>query len=85
MGEAVSPKVFLGMVGNALLRILALAVFGVAHWLLDLGSVYLVPENLKEGRLWLQDIAFSGFALVYAFMLWEMICIFAPWTKAKSS
>lgn len=85
MGEAVSSKVFLGMVGNALLRILTLAMFGVIHWLLDLGSFYLVPENLKEGRLWLPDIAFAAFALVYVFILWEMICIFAPWTKAKPS
>jgi hypothetical protein len=85
MAEEISAKEFLEAVGNALLRIIALALFGAIHWMLDKGSEFLVPENFKGAKPWLQDIAFAGFALVYGFILYDMVCIFAPWTKSKRS
>jgi hypothetical protein len=79
-----SPREFLLMSLNALLRLAALAAMGLAHFLLEKGSVYLVPENIPSAKLWLQDIAFAFFSLIYVYLLWDMVTVFIPRLRLRS-
>jgi hypothetical protein len=74
---------FLKKVGDALLRIAALGVMGVAHYALEKWLIYVIPENIQGAKPWLQDISFAAFILIYAFLLWDMVKIFVPRLQAK--
>lgn len=78
-----SPQEFLRKFGNALLRLAVLAVMGLVHFSLGKGLTYLAPENVPSARLWLQDIAFVFFALIYVYLLWDMVKVFIPYLQSK--
>ena len=83
MSDWESPKAFIVRTGNALLRIAAMALLGAAHWLLEQGVPYVLPENLQSGRLWVQDVSFCAFMCIYAYLLWDMIQVFVPAGKKQ--
>lgn len=83
MADEVPPLVFIKRVWNAILRIGAAILFGYIHLWMQRWFPYIVPENIKNGRLWLEDIAFVAFTLVLVFLLWDMVKIFAPSLNRK--
>ena len=79
-----SPRAFLSRVLDALLRIGALLVVGFAHWVLEQGLKLIIPVNLGHAALMLmEDISFGFFALIYVYLLWDMLKIFIPWLQPK--
>jgi hypothetical protein len=78
-----SPRAFLSRVGNALLRIIALAVVGAAHWALEKGLTYVIPENFKSEATLIEDVSFLFFLLIYLYLLWDMLKVFIPWLQSK--
>ena len=83
MSELESPKAFIQRCWDAMLRIVAIAIFGFLHWLMEMGIPYLLPENVKPMRLWLEDISFAVFSLVYVYLLWEILKLFIPWLNPR--
>ena len=78
-----SPKAFLVKAGNAALRVIVLIAMGAIHILLEKGMMYLIPDNMPWARLWLQDIAFAFFVLIYVYLLWDVLKVFVPLLQAK--
>ncbi len=78
-----SPRAFVSRVGDALLRTLALVIFGVVHWLLEKGIRFVVPSNLDRASILLEDVSFVFFALIYVYLLWDMLKVFIPWINVK--
>jgi hypothetical protein len=78
MSEQDSPKAFLRRAAEAFLRIVVMAIFGLAHWLLEKGIGLIIPENMKPTQLWIQDISFCAFIVIYGYLLWDMLAVFIP-------
>jgi hypothetical protein len=83
MSDWDSPRAFLLRAGNALLRLVVVAILGIAHWLLEEGILYVLPGNLNPCRLWVQDVFFCVFMLVYVYLLWDMVKVFIPRLQAE--
>jgi hypothetical protein len=82
-GREDSPKEFSVRVGNGLLRVAALLIMGGAHYLLEKSLIYIIPENMPWAKAWLQDISFVFFALIYVYLLWDMLKVFIPQLQPK--
>jgi hypothetical protein len=72
---------FLRRVGSGLLRLLALLLFIGAHWVVSRALVWSVPSNLGGGMVFVSDIVFGFFVLIYAYLGWEMLAVFVPWLR----
>jgi len=68
---------------SALLRLVFLALFGAAHWALTRGVRFVVPSNITPAYLWLEDISFAFFALIYVYLMWDFAKVFIPWIPAR--
>ena len=79
-----SPAVFVRRVGNALLRPLALGVFGLVHLLLKKGEIYLTPSNLAPEAVFVDDIVYVFFVLVDLYLLWDMLLVFIPGLRPRA-
>jgi hypothetical protein len=64
-------------------HILALALFGAVHFLLNIGVRYLVPSNMRGAAVWLEDMFFVAFSLVYLYVVIDMVLVFMPLLRAK--
>ena len=69
---------FLRKLWNALLRMAGLAVLIEGHrllaYLLEVGT----PVSLHKGSLFLQAVSYVVFALIYCYLLWDILTIFIP-------
>jgi hypothetical protein len=65
-------------VRSALSRVVALLIFLLAHKLLNVALEWTVPRNFTNGVLWLEDIAYAAFAVIYAALVIEMVVVFIP-------
>jgi predicted ABC-type exoprotein transport system permease subunit len=65
-------------VRSALSRVAALLIFLLAHKLLNVALEWTVPRNLANGVLWLEDIAYAAFSVIYAALVVEMVVVFIP-------
>lgn len=74
---------YLQMSVNALLRLAVLAVMGLVHFFLEKGLVFIIPGNMLQATLFLQDILFVFFLIVYVYLLLVMLEIFIPQFHAK--
>jgi hypothetical protein len=83
MSDLVPPKEFALRCWDAILRIIAIAIFGSLHWLLDKGLTYLLPENFRPAKVWIEDLAFVVFSLVDVYLLWEILKLFIPWLNPR--
>jgi len=77
-------KAFWLRVGDGLQRIVALAIFGVVHYALNMLVRLIVPSNIKGAALLLEDVFFVMFALVYGYILWDMAAAFMPFLKVST-
>jgi formate hydrogenlyase subunit 4 len=78
-----SPLPFILKVGNALLRIAALIVLFVAHWLLEKVMTFLFPAPYPPARILLEAISYIVFAFLYVYLLWDMVVVFVPRLRPK--
>jgi len=83
MADWESPKAFLARLGNAALRVAAMVLFICLHALIARALPLIVPENFKPALIWMQDVAFPFFALVYVYLLWDMVKVFVPKLNPK--
>jgi hypothetical protein len=78
MGNNESNAEFWARVWAALQRVIALALFVLAHWGLSLLFRLAAPPNLKRAFLLGEDILFVMFMIVYLYLAWGMIAAFMP-------
>jgi hypothetical protein len=78
-----SPYEFLVKCGAALLRIGALFVFGTAHFYILKAMRHLIPANMPWARLWMEDISYPFFAVIYVYLLFDMVKAFIPILQAR--
>jgi hypothetical protein len=65
-------------VRSALFRVVALFIFLLVHKLLNVALEWTVPRNFANGVIWLEDIAYAAFAVIYAALVVEMVVVFIP-------
>jgi hypothetical protein len=74
---------FTRRVGSSLLRLLALLVFIGLHHVANRALASTTPSNLVGYTVFLEDIVFVFFALIYAYLGWEMLAVFIPWLRRQ--
>jgi hypothetical protein len=77
------PSVFLAKVRDALLRAGALIVLDAAHWCIEKSLDYFNHFSYRPARTLLDAAGYGAFALVYVYLLWDMLKIFVPWLRPK--
>jgi hypothetical protein len=65
-------------VRSALSRVVAFLIFLLVHKLLNVALEWTVPKNFTNGVIWLEDIAYAAFAVIYAALVVEMVVVFVP-------
>lgn len=73
------PKVW-----EALKRLIALMIFLAAHFVLNKAFAFVVPINMTGALVLTQDVIFVIFLLVYAYLGWDMVCVFIPWLRREA-
>jgi len=77
------PLAFVKRVGDALLRIAAMVCFGIVHWAINKLIVFIVPYNMERADIWLEDISFIFFGIIYVYLLWDLLTVFIPRLKPR--
>lgn len=48
------------------------------HWAFSHAFKLIVPPNLEKGLLWIDDILFVFFSMIYVYLCWDMLIAFIP-------
>jgi hypothetical protein len=65
-------------VRSALSRVVAFLIFLAVHKLLNAALEWTVPKNFTNGVIWLEDITYAAFAVIYGALVVEMVVVFIP-------
>jgi hypothetical protein len=66
-------------VGLALLRLLALGVFMVAHYFVNKALLLVIPSNMTRFLEVAQAVIAIMFLFIYLYLAWDMVTVFMPW------
>ena len=68
---------------QALSRIFGLAVLILSHWGLGKLLELTTRKEFSPEVLFLDAVSFAVFAMVYCYLLWEILAVFIPKLKAR--
>jgi hypothetical protein len=69
---------FLKKLWSALLRLIALGIFGGVHWLLEKGLVAIIPLPWTPAKQWIEAVSFVVFVAIYVYLLFDALKVFIP-------
>jgi len=78
-----SPRQFLAIVANALVRVVALIILGLSHWGLGWLLRFLASYPVSAANEILTSISDIAFTMIYIYILWDMVCMFVPWLRPQ--
>jgi hypothetical protein len=66
---------------EALSRLVALGIFGSAHYLLDQGLRMVFDPRMTKMVVFARDVVSVLFLLVYIYLCWDMVTVFMPFLE----
>lgn len=66
---------------DALSRLVALGIFGTAHYLLDKGLQKVFDPSMTKMLTFARDVVSVLFLLIYIYLCWDMVIVFIPFLE----
>lgn len=71
-------------VWSAVQRIVAFLILAGLHKLIDYVLRWVTPANFAGAVVYLEDVVFVAFGMVYIYLIWDVVTVFIPALRRKS-